>query len=600
MFAGVALADPGTAITYQGQLKNGGTPAAGPHDLRFRLFDAAVGGRQVGGTICADDVDVVDGLFAVALDFGAVFSAGDPLFLEVDLRPDTGLSCADLGGFISLASRQALMPTPFAGYASDARNALSAATADNSTSLGGQPSTFYRNAANINTGTFSDARLSVNIPRLNAPSTFSGVVTMTNPLNVIAGIGSGLTGLNASNLAGGIVDDGLLSSNVARLNVANVFSNAGNVFVGDGSGLFGLRVSNIVGQFGGAQIADNSIDTFKIAPGAIINSDISDNSITNTKIVNGTITGAKLAVNSVSGGVGGVLTDGSIGNADLQASSITSSNIVDGTIVSIDIAPGAIAGGVTGPIADESITASDLAPNSVGAAELAPGSVGASELAPNAVTTAALAVDAVSSTRLALDAASLARVTGGAMQINAGGVGVGGAAPAGTEFYVANDARVEGAFRAGSFIYTAPINRTVTYSPWDVTHREADSVAVDPLRLHTGGVLGQEQYHIPVHLPTGVRVTRVWIRAQDDDTRDVTVLLVRRDIDGEAGGTMAQVVSNTNDSSVHTFEDTTISAPVISNGAFMYYLEIATPTPLIGALNIRSMSIDYTTDLPSP
>ena len=45
-WAGVgAVAAPlGTAFTYQGQLKSDGSPANGLHDMRFRLFDAAVGG----------------------------------------------------------------------------------------------------------------------------------------------------------------------------------------------------------------------------------------------------------------------------------------------------------------------------------------------------------------------------------------------------------------------------------------------------------------------------------------------------------------------------------------------------------------------------
>ncbi|MDO8631844.1 MAG: hypothetical protein Q7R41_15260, partial [Phycisphaerales bacterium] len=48
-YAGTVLAAPVTmAFTYQGQLKSDGAPATGLHDLRFRLFDAAVGGAPVG------------------------------------------------------------------------------------------------------------------------------------------------------------------------------------------------------------------------------------------------------------------------------------------------------------------------------------------------------------------------------------------------------------------------------------------------------------------------------------------------------------------------------------------------------------------------
>jgi hypothetical protein len=42
-------ADVGTSFTYQGQLTDNGNPAQGPHDFEFRLFDADVGGTQIGG-----------------------------------------------------------------------------------------------------------------------------------------------------------------------------------------------------------------------------------------------------------------------------------------------------------------------------------------------------------------------------------------------------------------------------------------------------------------------------------------------------------------------------------------------------------------------
>ncbi|NUQ48152.1 MAG: hypothetical protein HUU22_19230, partial [Phycisphaerae bacterium] len=62
----------GTAFTYQGQLKNSGSPANGTYDLEFSLYDGADGAAVlVAGPICVDDVQVVDGLFTAELDFGA-------------------------------------------------------------------------------------------------------------------------------------------------------------------------------------------------------------------------------------------------------------------------------------------------------------------------------------------------------------------------------------------------------------------------------------------------------------------------------------------------------------------------------------------------
>ncbi len=103
----------GTSFTYQGQLKQDGAPANGLFDLRFRLFDAAVGGAQVVPTVCLDGVSVTNGLFAVSLDFGAQFN-GDRRFLDVEVRADgTPGNCAG-GVYTPLTPRQELQGTPYA------------------------------------------------------------------------------------------------------------------------------------------------------------------------------------------------------------------------------------------------------------------------------------------------------------------------------------------------------------------------------------------------------------------------------------------------------------------------------------------------------
>ncbi|HEY3242568.1 MAG TPA: hypothetical protein VGM03_04375 [Phycisphaerae bacterium] len=115
----VAQMPLGTAFTYQGRLQGNGNPANGLHDLRFRLYDASVGGAQVGSTVCLDNVSVSNGLFTVLLDFGAQF-AGQQRFLEVDVRADTGLDCSNLTGFVILTPRQALTAAPNALFALNA------------------------------------------------------------------------------------------------------------------------------------------------------------------------------------------------------------------------------------------------------------------------------------------------------------------------------------------------------------------------------------------------------------------------------------------------------------------------------------------------
>lgn len=260
--AGSAAAQ--TGITYQGLLTSGGQDAAGLYDLRFRLYDQPVGGNQVGSVLCADNLNVVDGRFAVTLDFGAVYTAAR--YLEIDVRPDAGLGCGAGAGYTTLAGRQALTPAPSATYTPAAGDAGL---------LGGQPPLYYRNAGNL-TGTVPDSLLTGNIPRLNFASTFTavpafngGTTGSTAPFSVDSAFK--VTNLNADLLdgldgtafaaashthdAGGIVSgtlaDARLSANIARLagsqnwTGSNVFSGA-NVFAGDGSGLTSLNAGQLV------------------------------------------------------------------------------------------------------------------------------------------------------------------------------------------------------------------------------------------------------------------------------------------------------------------------------------------------------------------
>ena len=60
-----------TAFTYQGRLTDGGSPANGSYILQFKLFDAVLGGTQIGATISDVSVTAANGVFSTTLDFGA-------------------------------------------------------------------------------------------------------------------------------------------------------------------------------------------------------------------------------------------------------------------------------------------------------------------------------------------------------------------------------------------------------------------------------------------------------------------------------------------------------------------------------------------------
>ncbi len=218
-----SLAQPlTTAVTFQGELDTAGTPVNGTYDLRFTLFDSAAGGAQVGPQLCTDNVSIVNGRFTVQLDFGAQFT-GSQRFLEVAARADTGLGCAVSTGFVTLSPRQSLTAAPNAVFAF---SAASAAAATNATQLNGQPASFYTSAANLNSGTIPDARLSATVARLDTAQTFTGALTLSNPANIFSGSGAGLIGLNAGNLAIGTLPDARLSTNVSLLSGTQTFTGA--------------------------------------------------------------------------------------------------------------------------------------------------------------------------------------------------------------------------------------------------------------------------------------------------------------------------------------------------------------------------------------
>lgn len=144
----------GSVFTYQGQLKNGGSPANGLYDVHFRLYDAAMDGTQLGPVICYNNLNVADGLFTASLDFGNQF-AGEERFLDIAIRVDTGLNCVDTSGFTTLSPRQRLTATPYALYALNAGagdgHALDAADGDPVDAL------FVDNSGQVGIGTLSPA-----------------------------------------------------------------------------------------------------------------------------------------------------------------------------------------------------------------------------------------------------------------------------------------------------------------------------------------------------------------------------------------------------------------------------------------------------------
>jgi hypothetical protein len=107
---GMALAQ--TEFTFQGQLKHDGVPVTGQADLVFHLYDAETAGSEVVPQVGRSFVDVVDGLFAVQLDFGAGAFDGSARWLEIEVEFPSGV-----GTWTTLSPRQPVTAAPYALYA---------------------------------------------------------------------------------------------------------------------------------------------------------------------------------------------------------------------------------------------------------------------------------------------------------------------------------------------------------------------------------------------------------------------------------------------------------------------------------------------------
>ena len=109
--ATTAQAEPmGSAFTYQGRLMDGNSPADGLYDLQFKLYDSPSDGNQLANTLDLNELDVIDGHFALELDFGIDVFAGNTCYLELGVRPG---ELSDPSAYTTLSPRQQITPAPY-------------------------------------------------------------------------------------------------------------------------------------------------------------------------------------------------------------------------------------------------------------------------------------------------------------------------------------------------------------------------------------------------------------------------------------------------------------------------------------------------------
>jgi len=107
LFCAIGAQAQSSSFTYQGRLTDGGTPADGPYDLQFKLYDGSGNPQGSPNTVTRPGVLVTSGVFTVQLDFGTSGFPGADRFLDIAVKKPTDSS------FVPLNPRQALTSTPY-------------------------------------------------------------------------------------------------------------------------------------------------------------------------------------------------------------------------------------------------------------------------------------------------------------------------------------------------------------------------------------------------------------------------------------------------------------------------------------------------------
>ncbi len=242
----------GTAFTYQGRLSDNARPANGTYDLNFSLFPEASGGSRIGAVLSFPATSVTNGLFSLSLDFGQGSFNGQDRWIELAVRTNGAAT------FSTLAPRRQVLPSPQAVYSGTAANAqaVPASGVSGVLSLANLPPLAVDgsgitalNASQLASGSVPDARLSANVPLLNAPQAFSasnrfhGPLVASHPSNTFNGTFSGdasaLVNLTAAALVG----------------TAPRATNFTGPILGDVTGTQGASVVSTVGGLVAAQVA---------------------------------------------------------------------------------------------------------------------------------------------------------------------------------------------------------------------------------------------------------------------------------------------------------------------------------------------------------
>jgi len=245
----------GTIFTYQGFLHDEGLPAGGDYDFEFQLYNAESGGSQIGSTYSVPSVDVIDGYFAIELDFGGDTFNGEARWLEVFVQasgspePPTKLSPRVRLTLSPYALFSQKLGLPFTGH-SHCLNVFTCGPGFEIINSGlGQAGRFEISGSTNN---------STALEAMTSGTGLAGLFAIENQEN------SGVALVGRTN---GISGTGIFG--YARAITGTTFGLHGEVDSSRGKGVYGLNTHhNSEGYLGGVDVQGDPFNALKIGVGA--------------------------------------------------------------------------------------------------------------------------------------------------------------------------------------------------------------------------------------------------------------------------------------------------------------------------------------------
>jgi hypothetical protein len=236
-------------FTYQGFLRQGGSPANGNYTMTFRIYDALTGGTLLWNS-GAVTVNVNNGLFTVQLNAPASVWSGADRFLEIQV------------GSTTLSPRVQITPTPYAFFAQRAPwSGITGVPSGFADGVDNELTLPFTGSANVSGSVFTVA----NDSTVSGAVGLHGIISSTNPGSLSAAVrgqnnGTGGYGIGVWGSHNGS-GWGVYGTTVSGVGVYGLTTATSGLTYGvygqsdstDGTGVYGLATAtsgDTVGVFG--------------------------------------------------------------------------------------------------------------------------------------------------------------------------------------------------------------------------------------------------------------------------------------------------------------------------------------------------------------